>query len=741
MKQKHIFKFAAFALILMTALCLCLSAGAAGSGDCGENVHWELDDAGHLRIWGTGPMDYEYYKSEPWQSRVTSVTIEEGVTSIGDNAFRRYSNNVLLTSVSIASTVTSIGDRAFYNRRELETLTIPDNVGYIGTEAFLWCDAKLCAPIGSKAAVTISGIDRSFYPAGSALGMKYDLDGDTVRGLAVTACDSQAVSVTVPDAVTRLEGRAFEGCGKLKSVSLPDGLKEIGPSAFCECTALTGITLPAGLTVIRENTFSKSGLRSITLPAGITELEYGAFIRCASLTSVTLNNGLKTIGGSAFYGCAALKTLTLPSTVKSIGRYAFSNCGLTQLTIPTGVTALQDYTFYEDPALAKVVIPDSVVSFGEHLFEETPKAVIYCSKGSPADLYARENGRKTVLTGLYVPPATGGDVKAGGSGTLHSSFDANTPNTSWKDPYAVSSDETVVRVTGFRTTLTGTALIDFDVDLEGVYPGTAFIRVFVRTDNGDVRVWQKAVFVSGKLPVYKVTVTVSDTLAGTAKAVPASGTAGTEVTLKATPKKGYAFKEWKILKGDVKIRDDKFVLGRESVKVKAVFEYISLARAKIAAVKDQVVTGKAVKPKLTVKLNGVTLKAGTDYTVTYKNNKAVGKATITVTGKGKYTGSQKVTFNIIPKAVSLSSLKTGQKSLTVKWKQGSGITGYEIQYGLKKTLKGAKTVTVSKMKTVSAVIDGLKTGKTYYVRVRTFKTVKGVTWYSAWSAVKSVTVK
>ena len=550
--------------------------------------------------------------------------------------------------------------------------------------------------------------------------MKYDLDGDAVRGLAVTSCDSQAVSVTVPDAVTRLESGAFEGCGKLKSVSLPDGLKEIGPSAFGECTALTGITLPAGLTTIRENTFSKSGLRSITLPAGITELEYGAFIRCASLTSVTLNNGLKTIGGSAFYGCAALKTLTLPSTVKSIGRYAFSNCGLTQLTIPTGVTALQDYTFYEDPALAK--------------------AVIYCSKGSPADLYAQTNDVKTRLSGTYVPPASGGDVKAGSTGSITFSFDPSSGGGYWENPYAVSSDGSVLKITGFTVDDLNDRLT-CTIRLEGVYPGTAFVRVYVRTGDGDVMVWQKVVLVSGKLPVYKVTVTVSDTAAGTAKAVPASGTAGTEVTLKATPKKGYAFKEWKILKGDVKIRDDKFVLGRESVKVKAVFEDISLARAKIAAVKDQVVTGKAVKPKLTVKLNGVTLKAGTDYTVTYKNNKAVGKATITVTGKGKYTGSQKVTFNIIPKAVSLSSLKTGQKSLTVKWKQGSGITGYEIQYGLKKTLKGAKTVTVSKMKTVSAVIEGLKTGKTYYVRVRTYKTVKGVTWYSAWSAVKSVTVK
>ena len=739
MKHFSGYKFLASFLALFAVLCFCACACAAGSGDCGNDVRWELNDEGHLRIYGTGPMN-DYTWNGPWGSDVTSVTIESGVTSIGNYAFYRWSGSKALTSVDIASTVTRIGDKAFYGREELTSLMIPDGLESIGTEAFFKCNAKLFASVGTKGAVTISGIDRSFYPAGSALGMKYDLDGDAVTGLAVTSCDSQAVSVTVPDAVTRLESRAFEGCGKLKSVSLPDGLKDIGPSAFDGCTALTGITLPAGLTVIRENTFSKSGLRSITLPEGITELEYGAFIRCASLTSVTLNKGLRTIGGSAFYGCAALKTLTLPSTVKSIGRFAFSTCGLTQITLPAGVTALEDHLFYDDPALAKVVIPDSVVTFGEHLFEGSGNIVIHCSKGSPADLYAQANDVKTRLSGTYVPPASGGDVKAGNTGSITFSFDPSSGGGYWENPYAVSSDGSVLKVTGFSVDDLNDRLT-CTIRLEGVYPGTAFVRVYVRTRDGDVMVWQKVVLVSGKLPVYKVTVTVSDTDAGTAKAVPASGTAGTEVTLKATPKKGYAFKEWKVLKGDVKIKDDKFVLGRESVKVKAVFEAVSLSKAKITAIKDQVYTGKAVKPKLTVELNGTALKAGRDYTVAYKNNKAVGKASVTVSGTGKYTGKQTVYFSIVPKTVTLSSLKAGQKSLTVKWKKGTGITGYEIQYSLKANFKNAKTVTVSEKNTLSTVIDKLKTGKTYYVRVRAYKTVKGNTYYSAWSKAKNAAVK
>ena len=160
-----------------------------------------------------------------------------------------------------------------------------------------------------------------------------------------------------------------------------------------------------------------------------------------------------------------------------------------------------------------------------------------------------------------------------------------------------------------------------------------------------------------------------------------------------------------------------------------------------ASVKSQVYTGKLLKPAVNVKYGKKTLKKGTDYTVTYKNNKAVGTATATLTGKGKYTGTKKVTFKILPPKVALSKLKAGTKSFTATWKKGKANTGYQLQYALKKSFSGAKSVEIKKSKAVSTTVKGLKTGKTYYVRVRVCRTVGKNTYYSAWSNVRSVKVK
>ncbi|MDE8703299.1 fibronectin type III domain-containing protein [Adlercreutzia equolifaciens] len=162
-------------------------------------------------------------------------------------------------------------------------------------------------------------------------------------------------------------------------------------------------------------------------------------------------------------------------------------------------------------------------------------------------------------------------------------------------------------------------------------------------------------------------------------------------------------------------------------------------------------TGSAIKPSVSVKLGGKTLKAGTDYTVSYKANTSVGTATVTVTGKGTYAGSKSATFKINPKGTSIKgSVKAGKKSLTVKWAKPSSAnlkqtTGYQVRYATAKSMKDAKTKTVkassSAGKKCSLTVSKLTGGKKYYVQVRTYKTVGGKNYYSAWSAAKTVNVK
>lgn len=168
----------------------------------------------------------------------------------------------------------------------------------------------------------------------------------------------------------------------------------------------------------------------------------------------------------------------------------------------------------------------------------------------------------------------------------------------------------------------------------------------------------------------------------------------------------------------------------------------SLAKATVTGVKNKVYTGKALTQAITVKLGGKTLKNGTDYSVTYTANKNVGVATLTVTGKGNYTGSVKKTFKILPKATTLSKLTAGKKQLTVQWKkQTAQVTGYQIQYSLKSNFASAKTVTVTKNSTVKTTIKKLAAKKKYYVRIRTYKTVGKTKYYSSWSAAKNITTK
>ena len=154
--------------------------------------------------------------------------------------------------------------------------------------------------------------------------------------------------------------------------------------------------------------------------------------------------------------------------------------------------------------------------------------------------------------------------------------------------------------------------------------------------------------------------------------------------------------------------------------------------------------GKEKTPSVVVKdSKGNKLKKNTDYTVKYNTScKYVGKHSVKVTFKGDYSGSKTLYFTIKPQKTSVASVTAGKKSFTAKWyKNTSQTTGYEIQYSTSSSFKGAATRNISSYKTTSTTVKSLSSAKTYYVRVRTYKTVKGVKYYSSWSSAKKVKTK
>lgn len=163
---------------------------------------------------------------------------------------------------------------------------------------------------------------------------------------------------------------------------------------------------------------------------------------------------------------------------------------------------------------------------------------------------------------------------------------------------------------------------------------------------------------------------------------------------------------------------------------------LTASQFKIASSKAY--TGKQIKPAITTSLT-----KNTDYTVSYGTNISTGVGTVKIKGKGNYTGTITLKFNIVPKKATLSGVTAGKKQFSAKWKKDAQGTGYQLSYSTSSKFTSSTTVTstITSNKTVSKVVKSLKANKKYYVRIRTYKTISGKKCYGAWSAVKTVTTK
>ncbi|MCD8048843.1 MAG: leucine-rich repeat domain-containing protein [Clostridia bacterium] len=369
----------------------------SAANTCGNNLTWTFDyTIGTLTISGTGDMydygEYDYVYDElsgdfyetltsaPWDGySITTVIIEDGVTSIGNYAFDGCSR---LTSVTIGNSVTNIGDYAFSDCTSLTSIIIPDNVTSIGEWAFRYCSSLSTLIIGSG----VTSIDSYAFFQCSAL-----------------------QNVTIPYGVTSISSRTFSGCSSLTSVTIPNSVTSIGSTAFSGCTALASVTIPNSVTRIETNAFNAcKNLTSITIPASVTYVDGGAFSGCGSLnisvasgnqyyssadgilfnknqtsllayakdaicSTYTIPTGITYIGGSAFSNCQNLTSITIPNSVTSIGDSAFSYCKeLTEITIPGSVTSIGSGLFYFCDNLSYVTLGSGVTTIALNMF-------CYCS--------------------------------------------------------------------------------------------------------------------------------------------------------------------------------------------------------------------------------------------------------------------------------------------------------------------------------------------------------------------------
>ena len=651
-----------------------LAEGVVASGVCGELATWTVtgtDTDLTLTISGSGDMtDYET-DGAPWDDysvymmgHITTVVVEDGITSVGSHAF---DSMIFLTSVSLGKDVSSIGEYAFESSRSLQYITFPDSLRIIGKYAFFECFnlQRISLPdgverIGSSAFEQCRSLQNITLP-------------DSVTSIGSSAFEkcSSLQSIAIPDRVICIEKATFYKCSSLQNITIPDSVTSIGEWAFADCKGLQSITLPDSVTSIGRVAFNFcTGLQSITIPYGVTSIEYRAFGSCTGLQSITIPYGVTSIDNDAFIDCESLQNITIPDSVTRIKQGAFSGCkGLQSIAIPDHVKIIEKEAFSGCFGLQKISFPKHLWSIGADAFNhcETLKDIYFDGTKAEWDailgssfyldmenvvLHTTDGGSGAEKITLNKTSATLLKKESMQLKATVTPADASDGKVTWKTS---NSKILTVSSTGLvKAVATGTATVT-------AYTGGNKLKATcsIKVVNPYIIKFDKNAKVA-ELSTKPWEIKPGNALNKTLPTPEYSGyyflgwytakTGGTKVTAKTKPSKSMTlFAHW--------------------VKVQ------SLAKATVTVASCTYNT-KAQKPKVTVKLGSKTLKEGTDYTLTYANNKiASRKAVVTVKGKNAYKASVKKLFTISQRDISKSPV-----SIKLK-KTKFGYTGKAIKPG------------------------------------------------------------
>lgn len=342
----------------------------------GEKVSFKFE---YTKSCGVAQIGEEAFESCSLQSLLLPSTL----TAIGKNAF---ADNSKLNDIDLSHVRSDLqfGEYVFRNCRMLESVEIPDNVGYIPFNSVFYNCTKLktfvVSPDNPNYYADEQGVlynadvtEIAYYPEG--------LTGDyvipnTIKSIGggVFIGKTNIVKITIPASVVNIGNSAFENCANLAEVLFVEGGEElltIGDKAFYRCTALKSIKLPERTLSLGENCFDGSGL---------SDIDFG---------------GVRTIAANAFGNTKSLSVLTIPASVTEIGKYAFSSSAISEIkfapratgkeetpfeplklgksvftycaslkkaTFPDGLTSIPDSTFYNCAALTYVYVPKTVAN-------------------------------------------------------------------------------------------------------------------------------------------------------------------------------------------------------------------------------------------------------------------------------------------------------------------------------------------------------------------------------------------
>ena len=246
---------------------------------------------------------------------ITSATIHPDTKTICGLAFSGSS----LTSITIPEGVKYIGTDAFRNCKDLTTISIADSVEFIGRGVFMY-DQLDGYNIVQYANLSGTKYDNAYYLGNS----------ENPYMFLYKASSTSITSCTIHPDTKIIASYAFVYCASLKSISIPNGVTHVSERAFADCSALSTIEIADSVKYISDFAFYATKCTSVTLPTALKEIGESSFRSNSSLTNITIPDGVTKIGESAFQSCSNLKTVTIPASVEYIGKSAFT--GVTSVT-------------------------------------------------------------------------------------------------------------------------------------------------------------------------------------------------------------------------------------------------------------------------------------------------------------------------------------------------------------------------------------------------------------------------
>ena len=464
--------------------------------------------------------------------------------------------------------------------------------------------------------------------------LPYYLGGYPVTTIGENAfrnCDN-LTGVIIPNSVLNISNCAFAYCDVLVNITIPNSVKSIGNQAFVYCQQLSSIVIPDSVTSIGNAAFmSCENLTSVTLPEGLTKISNSMFSYCDNLININIPKGITSIGDHAFSECNKLSNITFPNSLISIGNCAFSYCYLTNISIPCGVSTIGDYAFSGCLGLSTVVLSNGIMSIGEDAFNNcfSLTSIIYCGTETQwnAISIAAENEK------LLETPRAYHQYSSPCDGICNLCGGTRIPSA---HKYASDCDASC-NVCG-ETRIPKEHQYSNDCD-----SSCNFCGAYRKPSD------------------HKYT-NSCDTTCNTCGAERSITHNFEDVVTKAT------------LSLNGKIETTCSVCGHTSSTT-----VISCPTSITLSKTSYVYNGAVNTPDVTVKdANGKTLVKGTDYTVTYPSGRtALGTYTITITMKGNYSGTKKLTFNIKlgTPAVTVANATNGVK---VSWNKVSGAKNYTV---------------------------------------------------------------